>query len=88
MHYRIERPRMSRAASILDAALKSFATDKKYAGDLRGWDSHAASREVRHARRRTGAAKLYAQRRRRSYTASNSFHVRPWRPCVCPVFLT
>jgi ArsR family transcriptional regulator len=34
MHYRIEWPVDPRAASILDAALKSFATDKNMQADL------------------------------------------------------
>lgn len=34
MHYRIERPDDARAASILDAALKSFETDRNMKADL------------------------------------------------------
>jgi len=34
MHYRIERPRDTRAASILDATLKSFGTDRDMKADL------------------------------------------------------
>lgn len=34
MHYRIERPADSRAASILDAALKSFEVDRDMQADL------------------------------------------------------
>ncbi|MGC1298762.1 MAG: metalloregulator ArsR/SmtB family transcription factor [Alloacidobacterium sp.] len=34
MHYRIERPNDTRAASILDATLKSFETDRKMQADL------------------------------------------------------
>jgi ArsR family transcriptional regulator len=34
MHYRIERPADARAASVLDAALKSFETDPKMQADL------------------------------------------------------
>ena len=34
MHYRIERPADSRAASILDATLASFETDRKLQADL------------------------------------------------------
>ena len=34
MHYRIERPADTRAASILDAALKSFDTDRSMQTDL------------------------------------------------------
>ena len=34
MHYRIERPADSRAVSILDAALKSFETDRDMQADL------------------------------------------------------
>jgi ArsR family transcriptional regulator len=34
MHYRIEPPADPRAASILDAALKSFATDRNMQADL------------------------------------------------------
>ena len=34
MHYRIERPDNTRAASILDATLKSFETDRKMQADL------------------------------------------------------
>jgi len=34
MHYRIERPDDSRAASILDATLRSFETDRDMKADL------------------------------------------------------
>ena len=34
MHYRIERPSDKRAASILDATLKSFETDRNMQADL------------------------------------------------------
>ena len=34
MHYRIERPEDTRAASILDATLKSFETDRNMKADL------------------------------------------------------
>lgn len=34
MHYRIERPDDTRAASILDATLKSFETDRNMKADL------------------------------------------------------
>jgi len=34
MHYRIERPQDTRAASILDATLKSFETDRNLKADL------------------------------------------------------
>jgi ArsR family transcriptional regulator len=34
MHYRIERPQDTRAASILDAALKSFETNRDMQADL------------------------------------------------------
>src|SRR5580692_2118157 len=34
MHYRIERPHDTRAASILDATLKSFETDREMQADL------------------------------------------------------
>src|SRR5271154_328069 len=34
MHYRIERPHDTRAASILDATLKSFETDRNMKADL------------------------------------------------------
>jgi ArsR family transcriptional regulator len=34
MHYRIERPADARAASILDATLKSFQTDRNMQSDL------------------------------------------------------
>ena len=34
IHYRIERPADSRAASILDVTLKSFATDREMQADL------------------------------------------------------
>jgi ArsR family transcriptional regulator, arsenate/arsenite/antimonite-responsive transcriptional repressor len=34
MHYRIERPADTRAASILDATLKSFETDRAMRADL------------------------------------------------------
>ena len=34
MHYRIERPADTRAASILDATLKSFETDRSMQADL------------------------------------------------------
>ncbi len=34
MHYRIERPDDTRAASILDATLKSFETDRNMQADL------------------------------------------------------
>jgi ArsR family transcriptional regulator len=34
MHYRIERPYDTRAASILDAALKSFEADRNMKADL------------------------------------------------------
>ncbi|MGC1293876.1 MAG: metalloregulator ArsR/SmtB family transcription factor [Alloacidobacterium sp.] len=34
MHYRIERPDDTRAASILDATLKSFETDRSMQADL------------------------------------------------------
>jgi ArsR family transcriptional regulator, arsenate/arsenite/antimonite-responsive transcriptional repressor len=34
MHYRIERPDDMRAASILDATLKAFETDRKMQADL------------------------------------------------------
>src|SRR5271154_2521111 len=34
MHYRIERPDDARAASILDATLKSFEADRKMKADL------------------------------------------------------
>ena len=34
MHYRIERPDDTKAASILDATLKSFQTDKNMQADL------------------------------------------------------
>jgi ArsR family transcriptional regulator len=34
MHYRIERPADARAASILDAALKSLETDRSMQADL------------------------------------------------------
>ena len=34
MHYRIERPADARAASVLDAALKSFEADRSMQADL------------------------------------------------------
>ena len=36
MHYRVERPKDERAASILDATLQSLATDRAMQADLAG----------------------------------------------------